>query len=541
MTVQTPSATSSSTRAPGGVIRLVGALLLVPALLAWVWSYLLPTMTTMVRGFQRYDLIHPPRSAGMRNYDYVFHHVFSSMGFSLLLILAPLIIGLLVAPLLAGFAHRGGRAARRVTLALTTVPLICYAPVAMAVGWGASRLRPPDLSTPAAARGTLVSVVAWTSVGLIVAIGTMLALAALRGRRPAIALPALGAVVVLGVLAAGLQQFTIPAVLTNGGPDGGTSTPMLQIWRFSFTRLNFGVASAWATLLLLILAALGVVAVAVLLAVRARIERAPASVASARNPVSLIVTAALLLGLLVVVGYAVAPWLGSIFGGGSLPEETSTGRILTNTWLPPLLSALAGVFVALLGGIGVGAFRPLGAYSELLLLIFAPWLFVGTGPLALAAFERARNWHQVNTFLGLIPPGWLSIPALVVFTLLFRGLSGQWRAAGGGYQQLGRMVALPALPMIGGAALVAWLTGAQQLLWPELVSNGPKSGTAAVLTIQQMYSQGGLGGIHSSTMGLLYPLPLLVLFVVASVVLGIWHLERLAIQVGPEPFQEVKS
>jgi hypothetical protein len=121
------------------------------------------------------------------------------------------------------------------------------------------------------------------------------------------------------------------------------------------------------------------------------------------------------------------------------------------------------VFVALLGGIGIGAFRPLGAYSELLLLIFAPWLFVGTGPLALAGYERARDMKQLNTFAGLIPPTWLSIPALVVFALLFRGLSQQWRAAGGGYQRLGGMVALPALPALGGVLLLVWLAGAQQL------------------------------------------------------------------------------
>jgi ABC-type sugar transport system permease subunit len=526
----------SAARSSGGALRVVGLGLLVPALVMWGWSYLLPTISTVVRGFQRYDMISPPQSVGTRNYSYVVHHAGGGIGFGVLLVLAPLVAGLLVAPVLAVCAHLAGRGARRVTSALTAVPLVCYAPVALAVGWRAGRLGPSDFASPDAARGTLVSIVAWTSVGLVVAVGTTLALAALRGRRPAVALPALGAVLGLGVLAAGLQQFTVPVVLTNGGPRDSTMTPLLQVWQSGLLRLQLGVGAAWATLLLVILGVLGIAAVAVLLAVRARVEYAPARTGgSARNPVLLAVTAVLLVGMLVVVGYGLMPWLGSMFGGIPLGGGLSSGRILANTWLPPLVSALVGVLVALLGGIGIGGFRPLGAYSELLLLIFAPWLFVGTGPLALAGYDRARGAHQVDTFLGLIPPTWLSIPALVVFTLLFRGLSGQWRATGGGYHRLGTMVALPALPMFAGAVLLVWLAGAQQLLWPELIATSPENGTAAVVAVQQTYAYGALPGRYSSAVGLVYPLPLLVLFVLAFLALGIWYLERLAIQVGAEP------
>jgi ABC-type sugar transport system permease subunit len=542
MAIQVTGMDPSAARASGGAARMIGALLLVPALLAWVWSYLLPTITTVDHSFQRYNLLTPARSAGTENYTYVFDHALGGgIGFGLRLIVVPLVVGLLVAPLLAVFAHRGGIATRRVTLALTAVPLVCYAPVALAVGWWAGRLGPVDLSRTDAARGTLASIVAWTSVGLIVAVGTTLALAALRGRRPGVAVPAAGAVVGFGVLAAGLQLFTIPAVLTNGGPQNSTMTPVLQIVQFGFQRFQLGVAAAWSTLLLVILAVLGIAAVAVLLAVRARVEYAPAGgTARTRNRVPMVVTAVLLLGLLVVVGYALVPWLRSVFGGTPLLENDSIGRILAFTWLPPLVSAFVGVFVALLGGIGIGALRPLGARSELLLLIFAPWLFVGTGPLAVADFERARSWHQLDTFLGLIPPTWLSIPALVVFTLLFRGLSGQWRVAGGGYDRLGRMVALPALPMLGGAVLLAWLAGTQQLLWPDLIANSPGRGTAGVVVVEQMHTYAAAPGQLSSAVGLVYPLPLLVVFVVAFAALGIWYLDRLAIQVGPEP-QPVRS
>jgi ABC-type sugar transport system permease subunit len=533
---QTPGASPSAAPAPPGPERWIGLALLLPALVTLLWSYVVPTISTLLRSFQRYSLLTPPQPAGTKNYENVFQDAFGTFGFGLVLILVPLIVGLVIAPVLAMAAHRGGQTARRVTLALTALPLACYAPVAVAIGWTTTRLSREDLSTPGGAQGSLVSVVAWSSIGLIVAIGTTLALAALRGRRPAAAILAVGAVVVLGVIAAGLQQFTIPQVLTFGGPGKSTMIPLVQMYRTSFAAFNFGLGSAWSIVLMLILAGLGIIAVAILLTVRARVEYAPAADnPPARNQVALIVTGVLLLLLLVIIGYGLAPWLGSLFGGNPLPKGLSIFGIEVRTWLPPLISAVVGVLVALLGGIGIGAFRPLGARSELLLLIFAPWLFVGTGPLALAGFERAEKTHQLNTFLGLIPPSWLSIPALVIFTLLMRGLSGQWRAAGSAGPRLVSMVGLPALPMVGAAVLAVWLAGAQDFFWPSLIASDPINGTAGTVGVYGIYGQfSNAIGAQSGALGLIYPIPLLVLFVLAFVALGIWYLERLAIQVGPE-------
>lgn len=520
--------------------RVIGFLLLAPALLAWLWSYLVPTITTVVRGFQNYGPGRPGRWVGVRYYDYVLQHALGSVGLGLLLVLTPLIVGLLVAPVLAVFAHRAGRIARRVTLGLTAVPLVSYAPVAVALAWRTSRFRRYNFAAPDVARGAYMTVVAWTSIGLIVAVGTMLALAALRGRRPGVAMLAVGTVFALGVLAAGLQEFSID-VATGGGRAGVNRNPMMQIWVYAFTNNSFGIGAALSAVLLLILAVFGVAAVGLLLAVRARVEYAPAAHTSpARKAVPAVVTAVLLLGLLAVVVYALAPWLEATSSRLiPLPPGTSAGAILAYTWLAPLLSVSVGLILALLGSIGIAVFRPLGEKSELLLLVFAPWLFVGIGPLALV--ERDRSRHQVDTFFGLIPPTWLSIPALVMFTLLLRGLSGQWRAAGGGYRRLGRMVALPALPMLGGAVLIAWLIGAQQFLWPWLMVNRfPGVSPAGVVayndTYGMLYSNLAVRpGLHSSALGLAYPLPLLALFVLVFAAFGIWYLERLAIQVGPEP------
>ena len=40
--------------------------------------------------------------------------------------------------------------------------------------------------------------------------------------------------------------------------------------------------------------------------------------------------------------------------------------------------------IAYLGALGIGALRPLGRYSEWLLLPFSPWLFITALPLSVA-------------------------------------------------------------------------------------------------------------------------------------------------------------
>src|SRR5262245_66478369 len=76
--------------------RTIGLLLLAPAVLAWLWSYLLPTITTVAGSFQNYPGQPARWGVGMRHYQYLFQHAFGGIGFGLLLVLAPLVVGLLV-------------------------------------------------------------------------------------------------------------------------------------------------------------------------------------------------------------------------------------------------------------------------------------------------------------------------------------------------------------------------------------------------------------------------------------------------------------
>ncbi|GIG88875.1 sugar ABC transporter permease [Plantactinospora endophytica] len=527
---------------------LLGFVLLLPALVALVWSYVVPTLGTIWTSFRHEDLIRDSQPAGVENYRSIFEDGFlGQLGVALLLGLLPLAFGLLVAPLLAVVADRAGRLARLVTRALLALPVAGYAPVALLLGW---RLRLTESGSPGQpGLLTLTWVLAATSFGLVVAVAATAYLSALRqreaGRWPTPALLTVGGFVGLAVLAVTLQVFTAPALLTGGGPGRSTVTPVLGAARDSFTTFRLGLGAAASTVLLVLLGLLGLAATGLLLVTRTRIEfdgwrdavaepgssRAPAVAPAGRRAVATVhlgIVVAALVVFVGIVGWASAPWLRYAVADPGLPPGVDASGVLVNTWLPPLVSALVSVGLAALAGFGIGALRPLGRWSELLLVPFAPWLFVGIGPLVVDGFKRAAEGGDLDTFLGLIPPVWLSVPALFVFTLLFRGLAPNWRAGG----DAGRTLLLPALPMLVGAVLLTWLVGAQQSLWSRLVTpdaeRAPAPLLAEVLLGQRDQADAGI-------LSLVLPLPLVVLFLLAFAALQLGYLDRLAVRVGPPP------
>ncbi|MET7472526.1 sugar ABC transporter permease [Micromonospora sp. NPDC005222] len=523
---------------------LIGLALVVPAVIAWVWSYVLPTLSTVARSFDNDGPRRPDQAAGASNYESVFASGFvGQVGFAVLLSLIPLAVALLAAPLLAVLADRAGRVARLVTRGVLALPLAAYAPVAVYLGRRTENIESgtytENLQSP---RTFLVSALAQVTFGLVVAVAATLYLSALRRRdldqRPAPAMLAVGGLLGLGVLAVGLQTFTAPYILTGAGPGGDyTATPVFSIAQTSFRTLRLGVGSATSTLLLVLLGLLGLAAVGLILATRLRIEfdgwrdgpavREAESFAG-RRPLLVGSTVAALVVVVGVTVWASLPWLRNFSADtGPLPRGIETTNVFANTWVPPLLSTLVAVTLAALAGFGIGALRPLGRWSELLLVPFAPWLFVGAGPLAIANFERTMEREQLGLFLALVPPTWLSVPALFAFTLLFRGQHERWRSGGGA----SRTLLLPALPMLAVTALLTWLAHAQSPLWTTLVGKGPDSLTAPALVT--MIANRAFGGGGELPLGLILPLPMLILFVVLFAALMIGYVERLAIRVGP--------
>lgn len=220
-----------------------------------------------------------------------------------------------------------------------------------------------------------------------------------------------------------------------------------------------------------------------------------------------------------------------------LAQVAPGGRTFANTVLPVAVSVfLIQLPIAWLGALGIGALRPLGRYSEWLLLPFSPWLFITALPLGVANYERLVAAGLINSFAGLIPPPTLTVPLLFILTLGFRGGAGDWSAArAGGVQgdSFARLVLLPSLPLTALLGIAALLLGVRELFWPTIVANDAQWRTIPTVLAQ-------LGGRFATDPPLLaaaiwrFGLPLFVVAFFLLAVFQIAYLDRLALVTGPD-------
>jgi ABC-type sugar transport system permease subunit len=512
---------------------LIGLLLAVPALIVLIWSYAWPTGWTVWASFHRLDpLSGTTAGSGTRNYSAMSDGFGAALGFALRLGLLPLLAVVVVAPLLAFAAHRAGTGSRWVTRGVLAIPLACYTPTGLAVAWSVQHRT--GISDPASAGSVVAIALGLSTLGLVVAVGATLFLAALRRREPARApWPAfvvVGVVAVLTVLAVSLQQFAFPYAMTGGGPERSTETPALLIYE-AFQRYEWGPAAAVSTVLLLLLAVLGMAATLALALSGARLEYDAAHRSAEQTLtwtpariVALAATAAGLVVVLVLIIVGLYPWLHGLATAHShLPNGTGTGAVLVNTWLPTLVSTLVAVLVALLAGFGIGWLRPLGRRSLLLLLVFGPWLFTGNGVLTVHAYFADRDSHDLDSFTSLIPP-FPVVPALFVFTLLFFGL----RETAGARWWSELFIAVP--PMVLLVFGATWVVQAQDLFWQLLAAVSPTRATAAValLTERGRY----VAQADQLPYDVLTPVLLIVVMLLSALGLQLGYLDRLAFRVG---------
>jgi ABC-type sugar transport system permease subunit len=528
--------------APRSPLPLVlGLVLTLPALALLVYSFVEPTIWTVRSSFQRMDGFRPASSVGTRNYDQVITPDFwGSLGFALVIALMPLVLLLLVAPALAWAAHRTGTAGRWVTRGLLSLPLGLFAPAGLALAWLVYRR--PALTDPGSARAGVAVAVALTLLGAIVAVGVTAYLAALRRRDPRRSpWPALVVVAVLATLATlaiAVQTFTYPWALTAGGPAHATDTPMLDIFDFAFRRAQMGPAGVVSTVLLLILGVLGLIAGLIVILTGLRLEldgprrsADAAPIGAGAGPLAVIVGVVLLLAVLAVGLSGHLPLLRGMFNGADAPGRLSGGQALANTYLPSLLSAAIGVGTAALAGFGIGALRPLGRRSELLLLPFAPFLFVGTGPLMVRGYLRMRDAGAVDSMLALMSPVLLSVPVLFLFALLGRGqaMRAEEIRESGAPVPWARTYLLPALPMLAVAFVVTWLVQSQDVLWQLIVGlDDTMTGPVLAAAVRGQYTSSA----DQIPFDLALPPTVAVLTVIAAVAAQLLYLDRVALRVG---------
>jgi ABC-type sugar transport system permease subunit len=502
----------------------VGLALILPAFVLLLTSYVEPAIWTVRSSFNRFTGLRSTtggENVGFDNYSRAFDAGLGrGFGFALSLAVLPLLVVLLLAPALAWAADRGGRAGRWVTRGLLTIPLAAFAPLGIALARRAQDLGKDDPSA---------RVAYWLGTfGAVTAVAVTVYLAAFRRRDPTRnPWPAVAVAAVLGVLAviaASLQDFTYSYVYGQG--NAGRDTPARLMVESSLVRFDFGTGAAVSTMLLLPLVLFGVIATVLIVLTGLRLEvddRAPQP-AVQRNPVAWTVGGILLLITLVATWSGIGPFLTHLTDDSpGLTEST-----WVNTWLPPLVSTLIGVTVAVLAAFGISGLRPLGRHSEWLLLPFGLFLFVGVTPLALRAFAAGMTADRLNSFLGLIPPSRVAIPAMFVLAMLFRGQALRRETL----HQEGRpmswaAVILPALPMLGLAYLATWLVQAQNLLWPFITAG------SAHLTAQfALLEAFNRFDFNHMPYGRLLPLWMFLLFLLAGVAAQLLYLDRVGLRLG---------
>jgi hypothetical protein len=515
--------------------RGLGLLLVVPAVLTWLITLVVPSVQTIVRSFQKTGFLRGTHSAGLHNYTGLLKEraFWESLAFSLSFAVVPLLILLVVGAALAAALDRAGTWPRRVGRVLLSLPLVTFSPVAIAAGWllgqrdGGIATVFGRAPTRHAWPPTLQFITAATVFGLLCGLALLVFLPLLRGRargRPVTpALVAVGSIVVLAGAAVALQAFTVSMTLSPR-----TTLAALE-FRMAFFYADLGGGAAVATLTGLMLGVLGVAATVIAVRTGLRIELGPGDDAAPKRPDAggRLVIGALALVVVLIVGIVCSwPWLSALFSSEhTSPLRPSTARVLLNTWVPPVLGAIVSVGTAFLAALGIGGLRPLGRRSEWLLLAFAPWLFVGVTPLSVAGFDNARHLHLINRFIGLVPPLLLSVPSLLVLTLFFRSRAAKWRAGGAGFFP---QVVVPALPL---AALMGGMTvlfGAHGALWPTIVASESGHQTAPLAVLRQL---GGYSG--RPALGVATPLVLVILLFLALGALQIFYLDRLVITTGP--------
>ena len=123
--------------------------------------------------------------------------------------------------------------------------------------------------------------------------------------------------------------------------------------------------------------------------------------------------------------------------------------------------------------------------------------FVGLVPLMTDAYMHLWDGDDnvAKAFLRAIPPSSLSIPALFLSAVLFRGLASQY----GPSQALRR-----AAPVVGLIALVTWVVQAQDPLWSLVVTRDRDYASMPSLALNQMF-QYAVG--PETLVGWVLPLP----------------------------------
>ncbi|QCR20459.1 hypothetical protein [Agrococcus sp. SGAir0287] len=397
--------------------RVLGALLVLPMLLATLVCIGWPALDTLVRAT---TVGEPsgPIAGGAANWSGVLS-VAGGLAFAGVVQVVPAVLaGTLVAIPIAQALALGALAARIGAAALLVLPM----PLAAATWWalGAGEIGPQG------AVGTATAALLPTIAGVAAVVLVPVVRAGMRPAATMLAVVGIGA-----ATAAIALQSSVTGVFA-GGPGG---TIPAASYESAFRRFDLADAAALDLLVLVALGVLGLVVVALLVVTRTAVVIAPTpSARSGSQPL-----AATIGGLVAIVLAVAAVAMPIMLATEGRMIDGVAGLLLpaaVGTWAPALLGAALAVVLAVAAAIGIAWHRPLGAASGWLLVPFAPALLVTATPLVASVFAR-RLELELGT-LPLVPTVVVSVPLLVALTLLVAGM----RRAG---RLDGRLLALAAL------------------------------------------------------------------------------------------------
>ncbi|GAA2139075.1 hypothetical protein [Glycomyces algeriensis] len=511
-------------QAQGDTARTVfGFVLLAVPLIALVNAYLLPTIRTVqLSRIEGLSVLGSAETIGTANYDEVAAEGAFTAGLADLAgpIAMMVLAGAVLAPLAAWLIHRGGRRLRTTATVVWALAAVAFAPAALSVAWVIDRI--------VAGGDREAGLWDWPGLiaGVVLGLGVIAGLAALRGNatgKPALLVTA--CLAAFATAAAGLQTFAYSVV--SGLPQDA-ETPVAQIFRGLYSGISPGLSSAKSVLLMAILAALGLGAALVFAAARTRIDVSPDPVDPTPTRSAAVVGIAALVLLLAAVGSFLLPWLARF--GEDTREGADLWLAIRRTWGPPLITTAVALPVAAIGGYAVGALRPLGGASRWLLLAFAPWLFIGSGPLGAANLEAVAGEGEYMVIGSFPPRAWIAVPLLFVFTALFWGLEDRRRAAliDGAEPGEARLAFFKAAwPMTGLMGLALLLVNGQDLFWQQLTFQDMLSSGPMITALEHLEFE------HSGV-ALGFPIPILIVALLAAAAAAVWYLPRLAIRVGKD-------
>ncbi len=533
------------------LLTLVGLAMTVPAFF-WLWAtFLQPLQTLLTWSAQNINPVRSgdPQFVGSANFEAIFNDPSFSktLQFTLLLIGGRLLAVVLVPPLLGWTLSRFGRGLRFTIRLLLTLPLVFFAPVITALSWRYA-FNPAlglfqnttALSRPEDAVATLQFIDFITSFGIACALGVFAYVVAFRPlggegarrgtRRGFIALWMASLALAVTTV---LQSFTLVIATTNGGPANATRTIPFWFYQTSFVQFRFGTGAALSVLCLSVIATLGLlVGLYIILSNIALIDFKPRRFRVLGRSVAFLIMALLFVGALISILVNLLPvlWLYLTVQNATAPQILPLNQALLNTLLPPLQSIMLQLPILYLGALGIGALRPLGRYSSLLLLPFSPFLFMTMFLFSTVWYNTLRVAGMVSTTTAMgYSTGLLNVGALFILTLYFKGQTALWdRESYPGIGGFIRVVVLPSIPLVLLIVALAVGIGAQDVSWPMIINQtqGNQTTNVILLTASLTFVPG-----RNEFAALLTQFGLIfnAIYFVALLIFGTLYLDRLAL------------